>query len=116
MEEESNKKNPAVWEFESADPEKAALLRDALREIRDPELGYSVIELGLIRNVVQQEDRFLITMIMTTPFCPYAPTMLEEVRKRAEEVLGTTVFIDFRMDLWDQSMMEEGFELDWGLF
>ena len=116
MEEETNKKNPAVWEFESVDPEKAALLRDALREVRDPELGYSVIELGLVRNVIQQENRFLITMIMTTPFCPYAPTMLEEVRVRAEEVLGTTVFIDLRMDLWDQSMMEEGFELDWGLF
>ena len=51
------KKNPAVWEFESEYPEKAALLRDALREVRDPELGYSVIELGLIRNVQYKEKR-----------------------------------------------------------
>ena len=97
-------------------PEKAALLRDALREVRDPELGYNVIELGLIRNVVLQENRYLITMILTTPFCPYAPTMVEQVRKQAESVLDLSVVIDLRMDLWDESMMEEGFELDWGLF
>ncbi len=116
MEEETNKKNPAVWELESDDPEKAALLRDALREVRDPEMGYSVIELGLIRNVVFQENRYLITMILTTPFCPYAPTMVEDVRTRAETALGTSVNIDLRMDPWDAGMMEEGFELDWGLF
>ena len=116
MSEKEEKKNPAVWEFEPDEPEKAALLRDALREVRDPELGYSVIELGLIRNVQAQEGRYLITMILTTPFCPYAPTMVEDVRTHAESVLGTSVVIDLRMDLWDQSMMEEGFDLDWGLF
>ena len=116
MEEQTKKKNPAVWEFESADPEKAALLRDSLREVRDPELGYSVIELGLIRNVILQENRYLITMILTTPFCPYAPTMIEDVRVHAEAALGAPVVIDLRMDLWDESMMEEGFELDWGFF
>jgi metal-sulfur cluster biosynthetic enzyme len=116
MEEETKKRNPAKWEFESEDPERAALLRDSLREVRDPELGYSVIELGLIRNVVLQENHFLITMILTTPFCPYAPSMVEDVRVRAETALGTPVNIDLRMDLWDESMMEEGFDLDWGFF
>lgn len=116
MEDETKKRNPAKWEFETAEPEKAALLRDSLREVRDPELGYNVIELGLIRNVVLQESRYLITMILTTPFCPYAPTMVEQVRRQAESVLDLSVVIDLRMDLWDESMMEEGFELDWGLF
>lgn len=116
MAEEEKKKNPAVWEFESAEPEKAALLRDSLREVRDPELGYNVIELGLIRNVALQDNRYLITMILTTPFCPYAPMMVEDVRSHAVSVLGENVAIDLRMDLWDESMMEEGFELDWGFF
>lgn len=113
---DENIKNPAIWDYESEDPQKAALLRDALREIRDPELGYNVIELGLIRNVIHQENRFLISMILTTPFCPYAPQMVEEVRTHAEKALGTSVVIDLRMDLWDESMMEEGFDLDWGIF
>ena len=115
MEEKSNR-NPAVWELESADPAKAELLKDALREVCDPELGYNVIQLGLIRNVVQQEGRLLITMILTTPFCPYAPQMIEDVRNHAEKALAIPTAIDLRMDLWDESMMEEGFDLDWGLF
>lgn len=116
MSEQADKKNPAVWEFESTDPEKAALLKDALRDVRDPELGYNVIELGLIRNAVLQESRVLITMILTTPFCPYAPMMVEDVRVHAEKALSMPVSIDLRMDLWDESMMEEGFDLDWGIF
>ena len=113
---EDKKRNPAVWEYESADPEKAALLKDALRAVEDPELGYNVIELGLIRNVILKDGRFIITMILMTPFCPYAPQMVESVRKRAEEAMKQPVVIDLRMDLWDESMMEEGFDLDWGLF
>ena len=113
---ENQKKNPAVWEYESENPEKAALLKDALRSVEDPELGYNVIELGLIRNVVLKDGRFMITMILTTPFCPYAPQMIESVRQCAEKALGQPAAIDFRMDLWDESMMEEGFELDWGMF
>lgn len=116
MNEKNTNRNPAVWEYESAEPQKAALLRDALREVRDPELGYNVIELGLIRNVQLKDGRILITMILTTPFCPYAPQMIEEVRMRAERTLGLDAVIDFRMDPWDESMMEEGFEMDWGFF
>ena len=116
MAEEKAKKNPAVWEYESVDPEKAGILKDALRNVADPELGLNVIELGLVRNVTVQDGRLLITMIMTTPFCPYAPQMLEEVRVYAENALGMPTAIDLRMDLWDESMMEEGFELDWGFF
>ncbi len=116
MEENMNKKNPAVWDYESAEPDKAEFLKDALREVCDPELGYNVIQLGLIRNVVLQDGRLLITMILTTPFCPYAPQMIENVRSHAENALKIPTAIDLRMDLWDESMMEEGFELDWGLF
>ena len=114
MSEEQSKRNPAVWELQSTDPEKASLLKDALREVCDPELGYSVIDLGLIRNVILQDGRYMITMILTTPFCPYAPMMVESVRAQAERTLAAPAAIDLRMDLWDESMMEEGFELDWG--
>ena len=116
MAEETSKRNPAVWEYESADPEKASLLKDALRSICDPELGYSVIELGMIRNVVKQDDRLLITMNLTTPFCPYAPQLVSAIRVKAEETLGMPAAIDLRMDLGDESMMEEGIDLDWGIF
>jgi len=55
-------------------------LREALREVVDPEIGMNIIELGLIRNMELSDEKVHITMIMTTPFCPYAPQLLEQTR------------------------------------
>jgi metal-sulfur cluster biosynthetic enzyme len=55
-------------------------------------------------------------MMMTTPFCPYAPALLESARSKAESVLNRTTTIEFLMDAWDPSFMEEGVGADWGIF
>lgn len=91
-------------------------LREALRVVIDPEIGMNVIELGLIRNLEITEDRAHITMIMTTPFCPYAPQLLEQTRRAAQEYLQLPVTIEMGLEMWDPSMMEEGAADDWGLF
>jgi metal-sulfur cluster biosynthetic enzyme len=108
----------AVWEIESSNPELAAKADKALREVLDPELGLSVVELGLVRNIVlKDEDKGAhVTMIMTTPFCPYAPALLEMTRDKTEEVLETDTTIEMGMELWDLSYMEAGLGADWGLF
>lgn len=117
MDETKKHKNSAKWEYESVDQEKAGLIKDALRRVTDPELGYSVIDLGLIRNVQLNDNRIMITMILTTPFCPYGPQLVEQVRIAAAEASGKKdTFVDLRFDPWDQDMMEDGFELDWGLY
>jgi metal-sulfur cluster biosynthetic enzyme len=91
-------------------------LRDALRVVVDPEIGMNVIELGLIRGVEIEDTRAHINMIMTTPFCPYAPQLLEQTRRTAQEYLGVPTTIEMTMEMWDPSMMEEGAGDDWGLF
>lgn len=91
-------------------------LKEVLRSVIDPEIGMNVIELGLIRHVDIQSDRANITMIMTTPFCPYAPQLLEQTRRTAQEYLGVPTTIEMGLELWDPSMMEEGAADDWGLF
>ncbi|RMG71780.1 MAG: metal-sulfur cluster assembly factor [Chloroflexi bacterium] len=91
-------------------------LREALRAVIDPEIGMNVIELGLIRDLDIQEERAHITMIMTTPFCPYAPQLLEQTRRTAQEYLGVPTTIEMGLEMWDPSMMEEGAADDWGLF
>jgi metal-sulfur cluster biosynthetic enzyme len=91
-------------------------LREALRVVVDPEIGMNIVELGLIRNVEIHDDRGHITMIMTTPFCPYAPQLLEQTRRAAQEHLGTPVTIEMGLEMWDPSMMEDGAADDWGLF
>ncbi len=108
----------AVWEIESTHPEKSESVDKALRQVMDPEIGLNVVELGLVRNVVlKDEDKGAhITMIMTTPFCPYAPALLEMTRSRVEETLKVGTSIEMGMELWEVDHMEEGTGADWGLF
>ena len=91
-------------------------LREALRQVVDPEIGMNVIELGLMRNFEIYEDRAHLTMIMTTPFCPYAPQLLEQTRRTAQNYLQRPTTIEMGLEMWDPSMMEEGAADDWGLF
>jgi metal-sulfur cluster biosynthetic enzyme len=108
--------NQAIWEAESTHPELASKLHEELNEVLDPEIGLSVVQLGLIRNVRIADDHAILKMILTTPFCPYGPALIEMVRQKAEEALGRETAIDLGMDMWDFSMMEEGVDLDWGLY
>ena len=91
-------------------------LRQALREVVDPEIGMNVMELGLMRNLEIHEDRAHLTMIMTTPFCPYAPQLLEQTRRTAQNYLRRPTTIEMGLEMWDPGMMEEGAADDWGLF
>ena len=46
-------------------------VRDALRQVVDPEIGMDVIMLGLVRELDLQPDHSHVGMILTTPFCPF---------------------------------------------
>lgn len=91
-------------------------LREALRAVIDPEIGMNIVELGLVRDIDIQPDRGHITMIMTTPFCPYAPQLLEKTRQVSQQYLEMPATIEMGLEMWDPSMMEEGAADDWGLF
>lgn len=91
-------------------------LREALREVIDPELGMSIVELGLVREVDFQPDLTDITLIMTTPFCPYAPALIEQSRRVSEKHMQGAVKITLGKEAWDPSMMEGGPPAEWGLF
>ena len=93
-------------------------LLESLRAVIDPEIGLNVVELGLIRKVSidQENDSASVTMILTTPFCPYGPQLLEQVRLVGSQVIGNGITVEIGAELWDPSMMEEGAGGDWGLF
>jgi metal-sulfur cluster biosynthetic enzyme len=103
------------WQADRSHPEKADVLRKKLGEVMDPELGLSIIQLGMVREVVIKEKGALIKMILTTPFCPYGPAMMENARQKAESVLGIPVTMEMGDEFWNQSMMEEDSGKDWGL-
>jgi len=105
-----------LWELDSTQPEDAETLRESLREVMDPELGMNVIELGLIREASIQNDKLQVQMILTTPYCPYAPALFEMTRSKAEDALQLSTTIEMGMEMWEPGMMEDGTAAEWGLF
>lgn len=92
-------------------------LIEALRVVIDPEIGMNIIELGLVRNIeFNEDDSAKVTMILTTPFCPYGPQIIEQVRMVANNTVEGEAVVEIGTELWDPSMMEEGAGGDWGLF
>jgi metal-sulfur cluster biosynthetic enzyme len=73
-------------------------ISDALREVFDPELGMSVVDLGLIYDVTIDGGRVHVTMTLTTQGCPLHDSMTEWVRQAVgglpgvEEVAVDIVF------------------------
>lgn len=104
------------WQAESTHPDLIEPFTNKMREIVDPEIGLNIIELGLVRDLKIDDNSAIITMILTTPFCPYGPAMLEVTRQKAEEALGRPTSIEMGMEMWDFSMMEEGAGADWGIY
>jgi len=105
-----------IWQADSTHPELTGTLREALKEVVDPEIGLNIIELGLVRDVVVEDDKATVTMILTTPFCPYGPALLDISRQKAEKALQRPTTIEMGMEMWDFSMMEEGAGAAWGFY
>ncbi len=105
-----------TWALDSSDAEKASKLRAMWADVVDPEIGLNIIQLGLIREVEVQADRAQVRMILTTPFCPYAPAMIDATRRKAEEALAVPVLVELGAEVWNPSMMDEEAAADWGLF
>ena len=72
--------------------------------------------MGLVRNVEIFNKKIKLTMILTTPYCPYGPIIMESTRKNAEDAAGIPAEIIYGTDVWDATMMEDGTGFDWGLF
>ena len=108
--------NRPVWQAEKQDPARAEKIRDALREVADPELGLDVIQLGLVRDVAFEPGKVSAWMVLTTPFCPYGPAMIEEVRRKIAVTAQQPTTVEMLNEMWSPSMMDEEAAADWGFF
>ena len=64
-------------------------MTEALRTVLDPELGLSVVDLGLIYGIAIEGGSVRITMTLTAPGCPLHAVMTDWVRRA---VLGSPVW------------------------
>jgi metal-sulfur cluster biosynthetic enzyme len=60
----------------------------ALRDVFDPELGMSIVDLGLIYGVRIDGGRVQVTMTLTAPGCPLHDSMAEWVRQAVARIPG----------------------------
>jgi metal-sulfur cluster biosynthetic enzyme len=112
----SETKNIVKWELHDTHPELVEKLREHLNQVVDPEIRLSIIQLGLVREARIEDGVLKMKMILTTPFCPYGPALIEATRQKANEALNMPVVIEMGMDPWDFSMMEDPSALDWGMY
>ena len=108
--------NPIKWTIHDTNPELVETMRAKLGEVVDPEIGMNIIQLGLVRDVSMENDIAHLKMILTTPFCPYGPAMIEMTRQKAVEAVDKPVTIEMLPDMWDFAMMEDPSALDWGMY
>ena len=108
--------NQITWAIHETHPDIVEHVREKLSEVIDPEIGLSIIQLGLVREIEIDNDIARMKMILTTPFCPYGPAMIEMTKAKAVEALNRPVTIEMGMDVWDFSMMEDPSTLDWGMY
>ncbi len=87
-------------------PGEVGKIREALRDVIDFEIGLDVVSMGMIRNVEEVDDKIKITMILTSPMCPMASFMLQQVHTRASEVTEKEVEVGLGRELWKPDMME----------
>jgi metal-sulfur cluster biosynthetic enzyme len=64
------------------------LILDALRDVIDPELGYNIVDMGLIYGIGVEEDLLWLRMTMTTPGCPAQDYIQDGVRQRGLRIDG----------------------------
>ena len=116
MTEEQEVGNPIKWTIHDTNPDIVEPMRARLSEVVDPEIGMNIIQLGLVRDVTVENDIAHVKMVLTTPFCPYGPAMIEMTRQKAVEALNKPVTVEMLPDVWDFAMMEDPSALDWGMY
>ena len=88
--------NPIV-----SDAEKQEKILNALQSVLDPEIGLSVIDLDLIREVVFEDEEAHVKMVLTTPFCPYGPMLINQIQTVSEQAAEMPVKVTVLPDKWE---------------
>ena len=88
---------------------------DEIKKIYDPEIPVNIYELGLIYNInIDENNNVKIDMTLTTPNCPVAESLPNEVKNSIKEIKEVND-VDLKLvwdPPWDKSMMSEAAKLE----
>jgi FeS assembly SUF system protein len=91
---------------------------EALKEIYDPEIPVNIFEIGLIYKIDIDDDFMVhIVMTLTTPNCPVAESLPEEVHNKVKAVEGVKD-VDLELTFeppWTMEMLSDEAKLELGI-
>ena len=100
-------------------------VREAIKQVIDPELFVNIVDLGLIYVVdivpiEDQDDKYNVNieMTMTSPMCPAGPQLVAETQKYASD-LDQVENVDVKVVMdppWTQDMMSDDARDQLGIF
>ncbi len=61
---------------------------EKLSAVMDPELMISMVDLGLIYDIIVNDNTVHIVMTLTAPGCPYGPNLMNQVKQAVESIEG----------------------------
>ena len=91
---------------------------EAVKKIYDPEIPVNIYELGLIYKIdVDEKNKVNVDMTLTSPNCPVAESLPNEVNENIKKVEGVS---DVNLNLvweppWDKDKMSEAAKLELNL-
>ena len=91
---------------------------EAVKKIYDPEIPVNIYELGLIYKIdVDEKNKVNVDMTLTSPNCPVAESLPNEVKENIKKVDGVS---DVNLNLvweppWDKDKMSEAAKLELNL-
>ena len=75
-------------------------VREALRQVDDPEAGMNIVELGLVYGVDVSEDAVRVDMTMTTAACPMTDMITDQAHSVIAAIVPDGTTVDIRL-VWD---------------
>jgi FeS assembly SUF system protein len=90
---------------------------EILKTVFDPEIPVNIYDLGLIYKITVNSDSSVsIDMTLTSPACPLAGSIVEEVKSKVSQLDGISeVMVNLVFEpTWDMSMMSEEAKLELG--
>ena len=90
---------------------------EGLRGVIDPELGVSIVDLGLVYDVRYEDGEAEVEMTLTSPGCPLAPIIDKKVREalsEIDEVKNLSLELVWEPP-WTKEMMSDELKAEFGL-
>jgi metal-sulfur cluster biosynthetic enzyme len=95
-------------------------VRQALKQVDDPELGINIVDLGLVYEIhVQEGKNVQVVMTLTTPFCPIGPSVKQQITQVLKSDIEGVDKVDVQFTFnppWDKEMMSEDAKVELGIF